>query len=225
MEKMNCDIIQDLIPSYVDEICSDATKECIEEHIRECNQCKRQIEIYQDTEISDLNIEQKQIDGLKRFYKKMKRMNLFSVTLIILLVGLGVYNFCTNYINTSTIFYYVLFPICMIGLYLFTEDKGNMKSAEKKDYIITALSSVLTLSGIGFMFYAINQVVSGKKVFSMENVQLGPFINKVWGTMFLFSVIGFVYLLLRMIHNKIHNQSMICIQMMEIGRASCRERV
>ena len=33
MEKMNCDIIKDLIPSYIDGICSGASKNCVEEHI------------------------------------------------------------------------------------------------------------------------------------------------------------------------------------------------
>lgn len=214
MNKYNCDIIQDLIPSYVDGICSDATKECVEEHVMECNQCKSLIEIYQDTEITDPNIEEKQIDGLKKFNNRMKRMNLFSVTLIILLVGLGLYNFCTNYISPSTIFYYVLFPICMIGLYLFTGDKGKIRPAGRKDYIIATLSIVDALSGIAFMFYAINRVISGKKVFSMDNSQLGPFINKTWGILFLLLVIGFVYLLHRMIRKNIYNKSMICLQMM-----------
>ena len=214
MNKMNCEIIQDLIPSYIDGICSDATKECVEEHIRECNQCKRLTEIYQDTEVSDPNVVQKQIDGFKKFHGQMKRRNLFSVALIILLVGLGLYNFCSNFMSLSTIFYYVLFPICMIGLYLFTGDNRDMKAAEKKDYIITVISMADILCGIGFMFYAINSVINGKKVFSMENEQLGPFTNKVWGILFLLLVAGFVYLLIRMIRKNISNKSMICLQMM-----------
>ena len=40
MEKMNCDIIRDLIPSYVDEVCSQATKECVEAHLEECGECR-----------------------------------------------------------------------------------------------------------------------------------------------------------------------------------------
>ena len=40
MEKMNCDIIQDLIPSYIDGICSEASKNCVEEHIANCAECR-----------------------------------------------------------------------------------------------------------------------------------------------------------------------------------------
>ena len=214
MKKINCDIIQDLIPSYADEVCSCATKECVQEHIEECNQCKRQLEIYKNIEISDPNIEKKQIDGLKKFRNQMKRMNIFGLTLILLLVGLGVYNFCTNYISLSTVIYYVLFPIAMIGLYLFTGDMGNMKSAEKKDYIIAVLSLIDIILGIALMFYSINCVISGRRVFSMENAQLGPFINKAWGILFLLLIIGFVYLLIRLIKKNVDNKSIICLQMM-----------
>jgi hypothetical protein len=214
MNKMNCDIIQDLIPSYVDGICSDATKECVKEHVEECNKCRKLVEIYRDTEISDRNVEQKQIDGFKKFHSQIKLMNLFSLVLVFLLIGLGTYTFCTNFISLSTIIYYVLFPICMIGLYLYMGKKGNMKRAEKKDYIVAALSIIDTICAIGFMLYAMNCIINGKKVFSMEKAQLGPFINIVWGILFLLLVIGFVYLLLRMIRNNINNKWMVCLQMM-----------
>lgn len=214
MKIMNCDIIQDLIPSYVDGICSDASKECVEEHVRECNRCKKQVMIYQDAEISDSNIEQIQIDGFKKFHNKMKLMNLFSMVLVILLIGLGTYTFCTSYRILSTFSYYMLFPICMIGLYLFTTNKKHMQRLEKKDSIVAVLSLINIVFTIGFMFYVINCIISGKPVFSVKSAQLGPFINKVWGIQFLLFVIGFVYLLLRMIRNNINNKSMICLQMM-----------
>ena len=214
MKKMNCDIIQDLVPSYVDGICSEATKECVEEHIMECNQCRKLVEIYRDTEISDRNIDQKQIDGFMKFHRQMKLTNLFSLLLALLLIGLGTYTFCTNYNNLSTIIYYVLFPICMIGLYLFTAKNRDMKPVEKKDYIVAALSIIDIVCAISFIFYAINRAISGKTVFSVENAKLGPFVNKVWGILFLLLVVGFVYLLLRMLRNNINNKGMICLQMM-----------
>lgn len=214
MNKMNCDIIQDLIPSYVDELCSDATKVCVEEHVRECISCRKQIEICRDSELSDRNIEQKQIEVFKKFHNKMKFMNLFCMALVLMLIGLGTYTFCTNYISLSPVIYYVLFPLCMIGLYLFAGTKGNMKRAEKKDYMIAALSIIDTASAIVFILYSINRVRNEKTVFSIENAQLGPFIHKVWGILFLFLVIGFVYLLLRMIRNNINNKGLMCLQMM-----------
>ncbi len=214
MKTLSCDIIQDLLPSYVDGICSDATKECVQEHMKECDQCKKSAEIYRNTEISDQTIEQKQIDGFKKFHRQMKHTNLFSIILVLILTGLGIYTFCTNYILMSTLIYYVLFPICMIGLYLFSTKKGHLKGAEIKDYFVAALSVIDTICAIGFLLYAINCIISGKAVFSLKNEQLGPFINGVWGILFFLLVIGIVYLLVRMIRSNVKNQSMICLLMM-----------
>lgn len=38
--KYECDVIQDLLPLYQDEICSDKSKKIIEEHLKECSNCK-----------------------------------------------------------------------------------------------------------------------------------------------------------------------------------------
>ena len=37
---MNCNIIQDLLPLYIDEICSPETKAAVEEHLAACPTCK-----------------------------------------------------------------------------------------------------------------------------------------------------------------------------------------
>ncbi len=214
MKKINCDIIQDLIPSYLDGICSKSTKECVEEHISECNLCKEQIEIFRSTELTDGAIEQKQIDGFKKFHNQMRRTNLFSMALLLLLVCLGTYTFCNDYNSLSTIIYYVLFPICMIGLYLFTGKKEEMKRAQKKDYMVAVLSIIDSICAICFLLSAINFVRDGKSVFFVEAAQLGPFILKVWGILFLLLIIGFVYLLLRMFKNNINTTCILYLQMM-----------
>lgn len=37
---MNCNIIQDLIPLYIDQCCSEESKKEIEKHLNECNECR-----------------------------------------------------------------------------------------------------------------------------------------------------------------------------------------
>ena len=38
--KCKCGIIKDLLPLYVDHVCSDESKELIDEHLLECEKCK-----------------------------------------------------------------------------------------------------------------------------------------------------------------------------------------
>lgn len=41
---INCDIIRDLLPSYVDELTSKESNAAIDEHIKNCPACKKILE-------------------------------------------------------------------------------------------------------------------------------------------------------------------------------------
>ncbi|QOV11513.1 anti-sigma factor family protein [Viridibacillus arvi] len=38
---MNCNIIKDLLPSYIDEICSEDTAKLVEGHVQHCDECRQ----------------------------------------------------------------------------------------------------------------------------------------------------------------------------------------
>ena len=40
----NCDMIKDLLPLYADDVCSDESRKAVEEHIKECAECKGELE-------------------------------------------------------------------------------------------------------------------------------------------------------------------------------------
>lgn len=42
---MNCNIIKDLFPSYIDGICSEDTSRVVEEHIHHCEKCRKYLEM------------------------------------------------------------------------------------------------------------------------------------------------------------------------------------
>ena len=46
MEKINCNVIQDILPLYIDDVVSDDTKELVEEHLQNCEICQR---VYHET--------------------------------------------------------------------------------------------------------------------------------------------------------------------------------
>ena len=50
---MKCEIIQDLIPTYCEGVCSEETKILVEAHIQECAACRQEIEAYQEIETMD----------------------------------------------------------------------------------------------------------------------------------------------------------------------------
>lgn len=76
--KIECDIISDLMPLYVDGICSDKSKTIVEDHLEECLSCKKKCE-YMKVQISptesldsteDPAIEKKIIKSEKHLYNR-----------------------------------------------------------------------------------------------------------------------------------------------------------
>lgn len=47
-KKSDCNIVKDLLPTYIDGLCSKESKEFIEDHLRNCPDCKEVFEMMQD---------------------------------------------------------------------------------------------------------------------------------------------------------------------------------
>lgn len=115
MEQMKCDIIQDLIPSYVDQICSEATRQCVEEHIKSCRECQQMVELGRNHTLSGEKMEQKELDGLKKIKQIGQLKGLVCCGLMLFLVvclGLNLFVFKENVLSDSG--YTVMLIACMI---------------------------------------------------------------------------------------------------------------
>lgn len=47
--KKECDIVQDLLPAYLENTCSDASKEYVEEHLATCKECSELVQACHDS--------------------------------------------------------------------------------------------------------------------------------------------------------------------------------
>lgn len=97
MKTLECDVIQDLLPSYSDKISSKATNKLVQEHLKQCENCKIVLEkMNNDIDISYAGNQNEKIDYLKGYKRKRKRLIIFSivVTIFILLIifGFNVFN-------------------------------------------------------------------------------------------------------------------------------------
>lgn len=81
MAKVNCNVIQDILPLYIDDVVSDDTRELVEEHLQNCEICQK---VYDETKMdlaSELNVhgqtkennnEGKDLINFKRFFIRRK---------------------------------------------------------------------------------------------------------------------------------------------------------
>lgn len=81
-----CNVIRDLLPLYADKVCSEDSKEMVEEHLAECKECKQELEDYcYNTGIDEVSTDV----AMKNFKKKMGKKN-FKKVVVSVIVSLAI---------------------------------------------------------------------------------------------------------------------------------------
>lgn len=90
-EKKICKIVQDLLPNYIENLTKEETNNFIEEHLKECNECKNVLEnMKKDLKVNNLRRDEREVNYIKKFNKRFKILRnilLIIVVLFIILVG------------------------------------------------------------------------------------------------------------------------------------------
>lgn len=94
--ELDCEIVKDLLPLYVDGLVSDVSKKSIENHLEHCTECNK---IYHDMAFHlEMETQPTEVGDVKRFLKKTKKMYLlyglggisFIAMLVCMIVDLAV---------------------------------------------------------------------------------------------------------------------------------------
>lgn len=87
--KIPCEMIQDLFPSYIEELTSDVSNQLIEEHMEDCVNCRQVLKRMKDPAVeAEDDGNQKEIDFLKKEKKKRKHLMIGSFLGALLLAGI-----------------------------------------------------------------------------------------------------------------------------------------
>jgi len=94
MKQIDCDIIQDLLPSYSDKISSAATNKLVEEHLKKCKKCVTALSnMNEDIDITVFENQTEEVDYLKGYKKNKRVLIILSILLtIIVLVSIFIIN-------------------------------------------------------------------------------------------------------------------------------------
>lgn len=180
---MKCNIIQDLLPSYADEICSEDTRELVDEHIAECSECREKLEQMKNTVITTGKAADKQIDYLKKVRSMILHKERLGKLILVLLVGITYMGFFVGYgglINYEQIpsVVFCILLLCAAGL------AGNWQFSDNRKAIIAGTG----ISGAVFIFcllineYVTQNLINLKAPFpflGIELHQVGPFYSTI----------------------------------------------
>ena len=143
-----CDIIQDLMPSYIDGICSESSKNLIEKHIKECEVCAMKLKALSEP------VEEKTYDAALISSNPLRKIKKRHRTTIILCI-----------LSTALIIIISMFAIQNIGvLHDFFFPKKMVTIQESAD-----LSSWTPLSIDGSKYLNMDSLFYNKEVVNHAN--------------------------------------------------------
>ena len=98
--ELSCEIVQDLLPLYVDNVTSDVTKHAVDDHLAHCETCRKEAEKMRESLVLPINekLQRSQANILKRirkhFLRKKVIVSLLSILAAVILL-IGAYSYMT----------------------------------------------------------------------------------------------------------------------------------
>ncbi len=85
--KLDCKVIEDLLPLYADQVCSEQTKDIVEEHLQECASCSALIDRSAAVRVPDFVPDQPAADrAIKKGFRKIRMRWLAAALLAIVMI-------------------------------------------------------------------------------------------------------------------------------------------
>lgn len=86
-EKRDCKIVQDLLPNYIEKLTVEETNRYIDEHIKECEECKKILKNMQkDLKNNNIYNEKKEVNYIKKYSNKMRILKIIILLIIIIFI-------------------------------------------------------------------------------------------------------------------------------------------
>lgn len=174
--EVKCSIIQDLLPSYVDGICSEDTGELVQAHIGGCENCKGKLEQMRSVGLVSDKMQKQEVDYLKKFKKNMVQMERLGSILLCLMVLAEVWFAVRRRAGTIQLdrgAFVFLTLMLVIAAGMAGNFKVNVRKGRMAAELALSVGTLLCLLGMGeYLIYCI----SHEKVLfpHVELNQVGP---------------------------------------------------
>lgn len=169
--KYSCNLIRDLIPLYCDEVCSEESREAVETHMKECEECQsfyhemKQTTLVQES-IEDSSYEDQQLASMKKIKKKWKKKN-FAFGTVGIIIGTVIAGLAVKFLMMAGVMGILLWDSARSKIKVY-EDADNYQNyigsnADEEyrdkwgmeDYLIfpKAISDTMEVKDFKFVYY------------------------------------------------------------------------
>ena len=168
---------KDLLSSYLDEVCSEESRELVEEHLKECSSCREFLAKLQE---QDVGKDAPRVACLKKVRRVLDIQSLVVVFLPLLMLLGGFYG--VNRSGVSGMFYYIEMPVMMLlcAYALWGGRETGIPSGKEWLAPICGLAAVCAAAIM--RYFTVNRVcawVMGEAEPPMPLEKMGPFIHNM----------------------------------------------
>lgn len=136
MNTKNCEVIQDLLPLYIDNVCSDESRRVVAEHLESCDSCKKLYEDMRNPVKQDLS--EPELDSRQAFKEMNRKWRIKKISIVCVSVLLTAIVCIAGYMvvqNVSSVHDY-FFPITSVTLRDLTDDDWHQVNFTDTDVLI-----------------------------------------------------------------------------------------
>lgn len=133
---ISCEIVQDLLPNYIENIVSNETKDLVSKHLNTCDCCRKEIE-NMSAQLNLAPAHEKKIDYLKGIHKKSR--NILIACMVLCFASFLISDFLSEpnfdefiltmifYIFAASIILIYAIPLLgsIIGIFLYRKSRKN----------------------------------------------------------------------------------------------------
>lgn len=171
MSKISCDVTKDLLASYLDGVCSEESRGLVEEHLQECDSCKRFVEQVREQELGKDAVK---VDYLKRVRRFVKIRVWLGVALALVMAFVGHPGILYQPLNL--LLYYIAMPILMLISAIMFMDSRKESVPSKKEWILPFLGFALICAELILQAMTFS-ILSGKIEPPRPMVEMGPWLE------------------------------------------------
>lgn len=179
--KLSCNIVKDLLPSYLEELCTDDTRHAVEAHLSECSACKSLADVMRQTDFVAERTEAEQIDYMKKVKRYFMKKGSYGSIVLAAFVLLGMITSMSSYFSRPVGLYYFFLPfLLVITKALLPAPLLGLKTGKREK--IQALAGILlTCYSILLLLLMLSQLSSypaeENLPFGIQPADIGPIIH------------------------------------------------
>lgn len=178
--ELSCNIIRDLLPSYVDGICSADSKETIEQHLASCADCAALLGALRESEIQERQRESKQIAYMKKIKIHAGIKEVIGLGFLLAAILFSLWAFSGQYYGALPLFYMIVLPLVLFDAHFLLTDHMAFARRTERKLILTLVSSLLLCLGISLAFVSMQWVKHHSYPFGMEDPDIGKFLHSFY---------------------------------------------